>query len=169
MRNHRAHTLAEILVTAALFSVFLVVSSSLFVGILRVAEREQKPASRKVEARAAALRVAASLRNCEQLIDPPLAELFKGPADHLLLRDASRGITLGYRLDRGLLQEIVYRPDYDPANSETHKPERIKPLCKLEALQVSSGGYYYPTRVELELTPPELGPVRAVTNFREAI
>ncbi|MGE0493201.1 MAG: type II secretion system protein J [Vulcanimicrobiota bacterium] len=169
MSNQRAHTLAEILVAAALFSVFLVVSSSLFVGVLRIAEREQKPASRKVEARTAALRIAASLRNCEQLLDPPLSELLKTPSDHVLLRDASRQITLGYRLDRGLLQEIVYRPDYDPANAETHKPERIKPLGKLEALQVSSGGYYYPTRIEVRLTPLQLEPVRAVTNFREAI
>lgn len=169
LASARGATLAELIVSCLLFSVFTTVALGLFSGMTRTVRREQQPAERLAEGRVAALKVARRLRNCEALVRPPLRELLGQPTSMAMLRDGVLRKTVEWKIDHGVLCETFYPYLYNPLHPGQALPEKGLRLCSARSFMLKSGGVAFPTRVTIEIVLSDGRAVRAVTNFREAI
>jgi type II secretory pathway pseudopilin PulG len=170
MKSQQGASLVEVMVSSALFSVFMMVALGLFTGMTTTVRREQQPGERLAEGRLAALAVARRLRNCQALIQPPLKDMILGAStDRLMLRDVAAQKTVELKLENTVLSESYYPFLYNPLKPDGVKPEKGLRLTSARSFQVTSGGVEFPTRVTVEIVLTDGRLVQAVTNFREAI
>lgn len=165
----RGATLAEMIVSCALFSVFMMVALGLFSSMTTTVRREQQPGERLTEGRLAALKVAQRLRNCNAFVKPTLREALTTPCESLMLRDPMRDRTVEFRLQNEVLTESYYPLLYNPNKPGEVKPEKGLRLCGASSFRLVSGGYEHPTCMTIEIVLTDGRLVQAVTNFREAI
>jgi hypothetical protein len=169
MNTARGSSLAETIISCALFSVFMVVALGLFNGMTKVVKHEQQPAERLTEGRLAALAVARRLRNCQGFVRPTLREVLAAPSEALLLRDVVKERTVELKVDNEVLFESYYPFLYDPLKPGHTAPEKALRLCGARSFRLVSGGFEFPTRVTVEIVLTDGRLVQAVSNFREAI
>ena len=163
-------TLVDLVVSCALFSVFMTVAIGLFTSMPRVVSREQKPAERMMEARVAALKVCRRLRNCKEMVSPTLREMMAGgESSTILLRDQVLRRTVKLEVVEGILTETHYLLDYDHKNAAQFRPIKALRLTPCRDFSLQSGGFAHPTRLHVHLTTTDERTVQATTNFREAL
>ena len=115
MRGRRTEgtTLVDLVVSCALFSVFMTVAIGLFTSMTRVVSREQKPAEQMMEARVAVLKVCRRIRNCKEMVSPTLREMMTGGDQSvIILRDRVLRRTVKFEVAKtpGQLQDKT-QPD----------------------------------------------------------
>ena len=123
MRGNRGATLVDMVISCALFGVFMTVAIGLFTGMTKVVRREQKPAERLMEARVAVLKICRRIRNCREMVSPSLRELLvEGDRSVIILRDRVKRRTVKLEVADGLLTETYYPLDYDHKRADQFKP-----------------------------------------------
>ena len=176
MNNTKAGTtLAETLTASALFAVFLTLCLGLYVHMLRISEREHRAVEALNNSRLAALEVGRALRNCEQLLSPPMKTLLnEQPVSYLLLRQQyaeGQVKVVGYRFASQRLLRLSYSPDYDPADPLKRDPTKVLAIAECSRFEVRSGGIRLPSKVHIELDyegrDHSLQTLKNVNNFRE--
>lgn len=168
-------TLAEVLTASSLFAVFLALCLGLYVRMLRICEREHRAVEALNSNRLASLEVARALRNCEQLLDPPMKVFLNGqPVNYVLLRQQygdGQTRVVGYRFQNDRLVRYHYSPDYDPSNPETSKPTKILARSECTRFELRSAGISLPSKIQIEIDyegrDHAVTTLRNVNNFRE--
>lgn len=172
MRGRRTEgtTLVDLVVSCALFSVFMTVAIGLFTSMTRVVSREQKPAEQMMEARVAVLKVCRRIRNCKEMVSPTLREMMTGGDQSvIILRDRVLRRTVKFEVAEGILTETYYSLDYNHKNASQFKPIKALRLTPCREFHLQSGGFAHPTRMNVHLTTTDDRIISATTNFREAI
>lgn len=145
MRRCSGFTVAEALISMALFALVLVVVGELTVASYRVHTRTTDKATVFRMATSATDRMSRELRLCKALYAPERpssgwtwGQRFEaGPNGRLIVvfrraqPSTGQDLVLAYRFDgqKRVVDRLVYRPDFDPARSETHvlleKPRKL--------------------------------------------
>lgn len=129
MRRRRGATLAEVVISLGLFSVFLMLATNLYTRSFAYIHGQERPARIREQAQLIMNRLSRAIRTCDELHEPDVFNLIlaKQASRHLVLtvRTPEGDRTVGYRLTaERTLEEIVYSNDYQSYDPATHVREQ---------------------------------------------
>lgn len=168
----RGATLAEVVISLALFSFFILLTAGLYGHTFRYFRAEEGPGRIKAEGRIAMERMAKSIRRTEAVLDPEYYQLLWNDFSGIVVRENmfSTSRVVGYRIKGRQLEQIIYNPNYDRRSPGTQRPVEVKVICpQAKRLRFRVEEVRYPTLVTLELdveaavTPT---PYKTRVNFR---
>jgi len=154
-------TLAEVLISSAIFAVFVLIATWMFSRVFLFHRTEEEPARVRQEAVVFMHRLTKALRTCDEVLDPPSLDLVlkRMQTDSVVLRSVTpEGFrTMGWRLRQNEIDEFVYSNDYlsysPPSQRVLQGPRTV--VRKVHQFKLSIPDLRQPSlvRFELDLEP----------------